>query len=150
MGNSGREKASGGNSGILEGGHGMAGGGHCQLMTKRVKLLSEIVVAEMVCRQGVRLRKRHISCPLHGTGLRDIPKGNVGNTVRRPQHTAAVTARRHGGRSGMVDLAAHFMPRQQYRGAGRWTWHMRQEGRKMTGGKTTLLAWTGKCSPTRG
>ena len=35
--------------------------------------------------------------------------------------------------SRLVDMTAHFRPRRQYRGAESWTWHMRQEGRQVTG-----------------
>ena len=35
--------------------------------------------------------------------------------------------------SRLVGMTAHFRPRRQYRGAESWTWHMRQEGRQVTG-----------------
>ena len=33
----------------------------------------------------------------------------------------------------LVDLTDHFMPRRWYREEGSWKWHMRQDGRKVTG-----------------
>ena len=52
-----REQASGGSSGSLEGGSGLAGGEHRQLWPKNGKLLSDIGVAETVRFRGVRAPK---------------------------------------------------------------------------------------------
>ena len=49
------EQASGGSSGSLEGGSGLAGGGHRQLWPKSGKLLADVGVAETVRFRGVRV-----------------------------------------------------------------------------------------------
>ena len=44
---------------------------------------------------------------------------------------------------GLEDVTRYFAPRQQYRGRGKWTWHMHREGRKVTGRGDYVLstAW---------
>ena len=48
LGNRGGYQTSGGNSGSLEGGRGVAGGGNYQIMNKRGKLLADVGIEEIV------------------------------------------------------------------------------------------------------
>ena len=84
---------------ILKRGCGVTGKGHCQLWTKRGKILADIGVSYIVRRWSVRATKRRASCPLNRTGNAGRYEGNVGNLVRGPQRKANGTARHHGGRS---------------------------------------------------
>ena len=114
MGDRGGEQASGGNSGILEGGRGVAGGGHCQLWTKHGKIISDIMVREMVCRRGVRAPKLCASRPSHQTGFGGGTEGNGGNHVGGYQHKDEVTVGRQGGqdhvRTGGQRAGQHDRP----------------------------------------
>ena len=57
LGESGGYQVSGGSSGSLEGGCGVAGGGNHQLWTKCGNLPDDVKVVEMVHRRGIRAPK---------------------------------------------------------------------------------------------